>query len=127
MPPRSKQPGRHSPKPKTSGSRAKSKSDPANRAGSSHKRSSRTKALALSQSVLRGPIQSPAFVNPLTIFEPLRRAMIDRQIELIGVFMAWSPPSIIAKQQAAFWEAFIGGAVPRQSGRTRSGKRRKQH
>ena len=123
MSPSSKQPGRRSPQPKTGGSRPKSKSGAANRAGANHKRTSRTKALALSEAVLREPFQSPAFVNPLAIFEPLRRAMIDRQMELIAVFMAWSPPSIIAKQQAAFWQAFTSGPARQQTPRKRTAKR----
>lgn len=123
MPPSSKQAARRSAKSKPSASRAKSK------AGQSAKRQrqrSRTQALALSDAVLREPFQSAAFVNPLTIFEPLRRAMVEQQMELIGVIMAWSPPSIIAKQQAAFWEAFTSGPVKQHSRRAQSRKRAKR-
>jgi hypothetical protein len=54
-------------------------------------------------------------INPLTILEPLRQAVIDRQIEFFAVAMAWSPAHIIVKQQAAFWEAFTDGKGERSA------------
>jgi hypothetical protein len=100
MPPRSKQTARRTSKPAT-------KSVP------KKVRRTNTKALAVSDAVLREPLQPAKLINPLTLLEPLRRAVIDRQIEFFAVAMAWSPAHIIVKQQAAFWDAFTDGKVER--------------
>lgn len=86
--------------------KAKSTSNKSNKP----RRRTKTRALAVSDAVLREAVGSTQFPNPLQVFEPLRRSVVDRQIAIFGMVMAWSPARIIANQQAAFWEGFVGAA-----------------
>ncbi len=56
-----------------------------------------TKALAVSDSVLRGE---------------LPRSMLDSQLELLGTMLAWSPARLLVHQQAAFWKGVAEEAFP---------------
>ena len=70
---------------------------------------SKTQALAISDKVRREPIGSMSTANPLMAFEPLRRSMVDRQIALIQLVMAWSPAQLFVDHQAALWGGIAGG------------------
>ena len=74
------------------------------------RRSSKTKALAISDPVKR---------------EALGPSMFDSQLALLGALAAWSPVQILVSQQAAFWEGFAGpSSAPRASKRKRPAKAR---
>jgi hypothetical protein len=57
------------------------------------RRSSKSKALAISDPVKR---------------EVLSRSMFDTQLALLGAMAAWSPVQMLVGQQAAFWGGFTG-------------------
>lgn len=58
----------------------------------------KTKSLAISGDVRREVPSGPA--------------LMDRQLDLFRVMMAWSPISVMLTQQAAFWESVASGAGP---------------
>lgn len=76
-------------------------------AKSTPRRAAKTKALAVTEAVRREPLVRARLENPLAAFEPLRRAVIDRQIAFLDMAMTWSPAHIIVGQQAAFWDGFV--------------------
>ena len=69
-----------------------------------------SKPLAVTERILREPVQGTPMLNPMTVLEPLRRQMVDRQIAWFGIVMAFSPAHVIADQQAAFWKGVVGEA-----------------
>lgn len=84
---------------------------------------SKTQALAMTDAVRRGePLVRARPTNPLAVFEPLRKAVIDRQIALIDMAITWSPAHVIVSQQAAFWEGFAHDGA-KVGGRRRSAAR----
>ncbi|MFA5899790.1 MAG: hypothetical protein WC829_11850 [Hyphomicrobium sp.] len=68
----------------------------------------KTQALSVNAAaVRREPVRGmPLPANPLTMLEPLRRAMVDRQFALLGAAMTWAPANILVSHQAAFWSGF---------------------
>jgi len=69
-----------------------------------------TKALAVSDAVLRGEVS---------------RSMLDSQLEFLGTMMAWSPARLLVQQQAAFWKGFVGEpSTSPASQRSRPAKRK---
>jgi len=72
------------------------------------RRSSKSRALAISDPVKR---------------EALRRSVLDSQFAVLEAIMAWSPARLLVNQQAAFWEGFSApSAAPRASKRKRRAK-----
>lgn len=91
--------------------RSPSKPTTRSRSSSAPRRPSKVKALAISDAVRREPHSSRQLVSPLAILEPLRRRLVEQQIELLGAALTWSPAHIIISQQAAFWDGFVTGAA----------------
>ncbi len=90
------------------------------------RRRAKTQALAVAETVRREPLRHVAIINPLAALEPLGRRVMERQIALLGMAMAWSPAHVIVSQQAAFWEGFVGDAgkgAQRKPARKRSKRR----
>ncbi len=71
------------------------------------RRSSKTKALAISDPVKR---------------EALRRSVLDSQFAVLEAIMAWSPARLLVNQQAAFWEGF---SAPSSAPRAGASKRKR--
>ena len=82
----------------------------ASKSAKSQRRRTKTRALAVSDAVLREAVGGARLPNPLQVFEPLRKTIVDRQIAFLGMVMAWSPARIIVNQQAAFWEGVANDA-----------------
>lgn len=72
------------------------------------RRRATTQPLALADAAIRRePLRAASLpANPLTLLEPIRRAMVDRQVALLGAAMTWNPAHILVSQQAAFWGGF---------------------
>lgn len=83
----------------------------------------------MTDAVRRGePLVRAHPTNPLAAFEPLRRAVVDRQIALLDMAITWSPAHVIVSQQAAFWEGFVRDGVKvvaRRKSVARPARRRK--
>ena len=74
------------------------------------RRSSKSKALAISDPVKH---------------EVLSRSMFDTQLALLGAMATWSPVQMLVGQQAAFWEGFTGPSnSPPASKRTAKSRKR---
>jgi hypothetical protein len=94
------------------------------------KTGAKTRALSVSDAVLREPaagtrpVDPLTLMNPLAVFEPLRREVADRQTALVSMVLAWSPARMLINQQAAFWQAFAQDApAPARASRTKSARK----
>lgn len=73
------------------------------------RRRAKTRALAISDAVVREAPRPAMFANPFAVLEAM---------------LAWSPARMLATQQAAFWEGFAGGSgAPPPAQRKRASRR----
>lgn len=91
------------------------------------RRRTKTQALAVADAVRREPVKRVRVPNPLAAFEPLRRSVVDRQLQLIDLAVTWSPAHVIVDQHAAFWSGFAnegakGGTRRRPARKAARGK-----
>lgn len=79
----------------------------------------------MTDAVKREAPQRSMLDTQLSLFEPLRRSVLDNQMALLGAMVAWSPARLLVNQQAAFWEGFAApSATPRKPARKGSAKKR---
>jgi hypothetical protein len=73
----------------------------------------------------RAKTKSLAITGHVRREAPSGPALMDRQLDLFRVMMAWSPISVMLTQQAAFWERVASSAGPKTESPKKGSRRRR--